>query len=168
MSRARADDRRRSIDVAVTGSRDTDRRGPETIANQFAAFLGPFVGSGARFVLGGAAGIDTLALAWLAGAGARCIVAVPVAVADQPVSAQEAIQAAIEAAAIERVVELAHPDGIGLPGWDARNRWLVDHSAAVVGFPASVEPDASGTWDTLRYAARRGRATLVIPPDWTG
>ena len=93
MSSTPADKPHGVIDVAVTGSRDTDRRGPDTIEHQLDALLGPFVGSGARFVLGGAAGIDTLALTWLAAAGARCIVAVPVAVVDQPVSAQHAIHA---------------------------------------------------------------------------
>jgi predicted Rossmann fold nucleotide-binding protein DprA/Smf involved in DNA uptake len=154
--------------VAVTGSRDVSGRGSDTVAQQFATFLGPFARIGARFLLGGAAGIDTLALDWLSGAGVHCVVAVPVGVADQPAAARRSIHAALRSGAIERIVELDHPDGVGPRAWDARNRWLVEHCGVVVGFPASAEADMSGTWATLRYAVERDRATLVIPPNWRG
>lgn len=48
-----------------------------------------------------------------------------------------------------------------------RNRAIVDASAVLIGCPTKPEKDAprSGTWATIRYARRVGRAVGVIMPD---
>ncbi|TDN76200.1 hypothetical protein C8E95_5393 [Pseudonocardia autotrophica] len=59
------------------------------------------------------------------------------------------------------VVEL----GARRPGTDAfhaRNRWMVDRSDFVIGFPRGDDPQ-SGTRYTLGHAARLGLPHLVLP-----
>ena len=55
------------ISVAVTGSRELGSRTREDVIGAFSTFLLPFARLGARWVLGGAAGIDTMVLDWLTG-----------------------------------------------------------------------------------------------------
>lgn len=156
------------ISIAVTGSRELGPRIEEDLVGAFNAFLLPFARLGARWVLGGAAGIDTMVLHWLTeldhpGSG---MVVVPVTVADQPREAQLSIQAARDHGRQIKVIELCHPFGVGPAAWTARNMFMVDQSQLVIGFPATDLPDQSGTWETLEYARRRQRALLTVPPSW--
>lgn len=57
------------ISVAVTGSRELGLRTREDVIGAFDTFLLPFARLGARWVLGGAAGIDTVELCHPAGVG---------------------------------------------------------------------------------------------------
>ena len=50
--------------VAITGTRDTGHRSLDDYVALFAAYLAPFADG--HFYIGGARGIDTLTLAWLA------------------------------------------------------------------------------------------------------
>lgn len=150
--------------IAVTGSRDTGGRNEAEFENLLAAYLGPFADADSHWQLGGASGIDTLALSWLLRHSvSHLTVAVPVRLADQPADARAPVENARAIGRLDQLVELAHPEGRGEAAYEIRNRWLVDHSALVVGFPLTSEPDGSGTWQTLQYAARRKLPRLVIP-----
>lgn len=151
------------LTVAVTGTRAVPDATPNTVQAALADHLGPFCAQDTTWLLGGAAGIDTLALAWLADQSARgrIVVAVPVTVAAQPAAAAAAIRAAEVAGRLDELVELNHPDGLGAAAYTARNRWLVDRADVVVGFPLTPTDDGSGTWETLRYA-RAGRRPIVV------
>ena len=157
-----------AMSIAVTGSRDLGSRSEADVIGAFESFLLPFARAGVRWILGGAAGIDTMALDWLTGLdhpGGRLVV-VPVTVADQPREAQLAIEEAQGHGAPVEVIELCHPSGSGPAAWTARNQFMVDHCQLVIGFPASDLPDQSGTWETLEYARRCRRALLTVPSSW--
>lgn len=150
--------------IAVTGSRDTGGRSEAEFESLLAAYLGPFADADSSWQLGGASGIDTLALSWLLRHSvSRLTVAVPVRLADQPADAREQVENARAADRLDQLVELAHPEGRGEASYELRNRWLVDHSSLVVGFPLTSEPDGSGTWQTLQYAAHRKLPRLIVP-----
>jgi predicted Rossmann fold nucleotide-binding protein DprA/Smf involved in DNA uptake len=149
--------------IAITGTRTPSAADGE-LDCRFARFLGPFDGSGSTWLLGGAAGIDTLALGWLAEHGQGALhVAVPVTAADQPEEAGHVIRQAEGAGRLAQLSELRHPAGIGNDAFTARNRWLVEHSDFVIGFPATATEDGSGTWETLDFARSLGRPFLVVP-----
>lgn len=147
--------------MTITGTRSTGHREPAYCRSLFETFIAPFARAGTRFHLGGAAGIDSLALLWLADdSEAELVVAVPAKIADQPADARHAIEAARAAGRLTEVVEL---DGeIGTPGYHARNRWMVDRSEFVIGFPRQGAA-GGGTWYTLDYAASQGKPRLVVP-----
>jgi len=156
------------MSIAITGSRDLGPRTQADIIDAFESVLLPFARTRARWILGGAAGVDTMALDWLTrlenpGSG---LVVVPTTVADQPREAQLSIQAARHRGVRVEVIELCHPSGPGPASWTARNEFMVDHSELVIGFPATDLPDQSGTWETLEYARRRRRALLTVPSSW--
>lgn len=149
--------------VAVTGTRAVPDTAPEIVRAAVAAHLAPFCAPDTTWLLGGAAGIDTLALTWLAEQPdrGRIVVAVPVTVPAQPAVAVQAIDAAGRAGRLAELVELNHPEGLGTAAYTARNRWLVDRADLVVGFPLLPTDDGSGTWETMRYARAAGRSVVV-------
>jgi hypothetical protein len=157
---------RKGLTIAVTGTRQVEGR-LDVLGELFEHVLTPFAQTGAadrHWLLGGAAGIDTLALRFLAARDSGGLtVAVPVRCADQPADARAAIRQASAAGRLERVVELAHAEGVGPAAFTARNFWLVEHADLVVGFPLSAKNDGSGTWETLGYAAELGKPYLVAP-----
>ncbi len=159
-------DRTKGLTIAITGTRRVESR-QETLDELFTDVLTPFAQASSPdrgWLLGGAAGIDTLALHFLAGFDSgRLTVAVPVRCADQPAHAQAAIEQARAAGRVERIVELGHPEGIGQAAFTARNLWLVEHCDLVIGFPLSGKDDGSGTWETLEHAAELGKPYLVAP-----
>lgn len=156
------------MSVAITGSRELGARREADVIGAFNALALPFARTGMRWVLGGAAGIDTMALEWLAGLDrpGEALVAVPVTVADQPREARLSIHKARERGLPVTIAELRHPSGVGPDAWTARNMFMVEESQVVIGFPATDVPDQSGTWETLEYARRRRRALLIVPPSW--
>ncbi|MCG8417677.1 MAG: hypothetical protein MJE77_06995 [Proteobacteria bacterium] len=148
---------------AITGTRKAEVRTETELEALFRRFVGPFADPAAHAYLGGAAGIDTLALSWLARNTESLItVAVPVRVAEQPRPAQVEIAAAARAGRLHELVELGHPAGLGDAAYNARNRWLVDRAELLIGFPLTTEDDGSGTWYTLGYAARQGIPRLIV------
>jgi hypothetical protein len=156
--------RKTGLTIAITGTRQVESR-EEILDELFERVLTPFaqaLSPDRGWLLGGAAGVDTLALRFLAGFDSgRLTVAVPVRTTDQPADAQSAIKRAQAAGRIDRVVELGHTDGIGQSAFTARNFWLVEHSDLVIGFPLSATDDGSGTWETLNYAAELGKPYLA-------
>ncbi|WP_067491987.1 hypothetical protein [Actinomadura hibisca] len=148
--------------VTITGTRSTGHRDPAEYRDVFTEYVGPWALPGVRFYLGGASGIDTLAILWLAEATPVDVtVAVPARLVDQPADAQHAIALARESGRVE-VVELGGE--IKSTGFHARNRWMVDRSEFVIGFPLAGTADStSGTHYTLRYGAEKDKPQLVVP-----
>jgi hypothetical protein len=148
--------------VTITGSRRTGHRQPTEYALLFDAYLRPFAGEGSHFYIGGALGIDTLALDWLAEhSPAALTVVVPCTLADQPEQARQTVLSATRRAERMRLVELGASER-GTEAYHARNRWMVDRSDLVIGFPQGNNP-SSGTWYTIRYGAERAIPRLIVP-----
>lgn len=148
--------------VTITGSRYTGHRAAAEYQLLFDAYLRPFAGKGSHFYVGGAAGIDTLALDWLAEhTPAALTVVVPCTLADQPESARQTVLSATRSAQRMSLVELGAPR-LGAEAYHARNRWMVDRSNLVIGFPRGENP-RSGTWYTIHYGAEQARPRLIVP-----
>ncbi|MFE9410810.1 hypothetical protein ACFYN0_18775 [Streptomyces sp. NPDC006704] len=144
--------------MAITGTRATEHRPRCDYGALFVTYLAPFADG--HFYLGGARGIDSLALAWLAeNTDARLTVVVPGTVAQQPAEACRAI--ALAGRRIGDIVELGAAE-LGRAAYHARNRWMVDHASLTIGFPHSIAP-STGTWQTLDYTAEQGKPRLVVP-----
>jgi hypothetical protein len=145
--------------VAITGTRSTGRRRLDEYAELFACYLGPFA-TDALFYLGGAKGIDSLGLLWLAGnTDARVVIVVPGTIDQQPAEARQAIARTRDR--ITEIVELKAAE-LRSAAYHARNRWMVDRSSMTIGFPHSGEP-SSGTWQTLNYTSDMGKPRLIVP-----
>lgn len=148
--------------VTISGTRSIGDVAVVSLAEAFNAYLQPFATPDTHFHLGGATGIDTAALDWLAEhTQAVLTVAVPCTVTDQPVGASEAIMRWRRRGRLAKIVELEAPK-LSTPAYHARNRWMVDRSDFVIGFPRGTEP-TSGTWYTVNYAAEQGKPRLVVP-----
>lgn len=117
----------------------------------------------ARFWLGGASGIDTHMLHWLADHTiAKIKVVVPNTVADQPADARAEIERCAERGRVEEIIELKA--GRAPHCNHVRNRYLVDHAEFVIGFPLrTAAPDNrfGGTWSTLAYADDQDKPHMV-------
>ena len=147
--------------VTITGTRSITQTEGQ-LAGLFDDYLRPFADPDATFYLGGAAGIDTSALDWLAEhTGVALTVVVPCTVDDQPATAGEAIRQWQRGGRLAEVVEL-RADKLGTSAYHARNRWMVDRSGFVISFPHGTDP-TSGTWYTVNYAAEQGKPRLVVP-----
>jgi len=148
--------------VTITGTRSIDEETESRLHGLFDDYLQPFADPDAHFYLGGAAGLDTAALDWLAEQTQAVVtVVVPCTVANQPATAADAIVRWNLRERLAEVVEL-QADRLGTSAYHARNRWMVDRSGFVIGFPRGTEP-ASGTWYTVNYAADQGKPRLVVP-----
>lgn len=148
--------------VTITGSRHTAHRDPAEYRLLFDAYLRPFAGEGSHFYVGGAAGIDTLALDWLTEhTPVALTVVVPCTLADQPEQARQTVLSAVRHAERVSLVELGAPK-LGTEAYHARNRWMVDRSDLVIGFPRG-DNSGSGTWYTIHYGAEQGRPRLIVP-----
>ncbi|MGY0061603.1 hypothetical protein ACWY4P_34555 [Streptomyces sp. LZ34] len=147
--------------VAITGTRSTAHRDPADYAELFAGYLRPFADPEARFHIGGAKGIDSLSLRWLAeNTEAQITIVVPGTVQQQPAEARQAITRSRDR--ITEIVELRAGE-LGSAAFHARNRWMVDRSDMVIGFPLAGPQGASGTWQTLNYGAEQGKPRLIVP-----
>ncbi|QOV41086.1 hypothetical protein IM697_10090 [Streptomyces ferrugineus] len=145
--------------MAITGTRNTGHRSLNEYARLFAGYLGPFA-NGAHFYIGGAKGIDSLSLLWLAGSTTADItIVVPGTVDQQPAVAEQAVT--LTRGRIKKIVELRASE-LKPPAYHARNRWMVDHAGMTIGFPHGDEP-SSGTWQTLNYTAGQGKPRLIVP-----
>ncbi len=149
--------------VAITGTRSIGDAHVDELAEAFEAYLRPFSDSTAHFYVGGASGVDTAALVWLAkNSTAALTVVVPCRIVDQPSGSAEVIERLRGEDRLAGVVEMG-ATLLGKPAYHARNRWMVDHSDLVIGFPRGDESAGGGTWYTLNYAAEQGKVRLVVP-----
>lgn len=148
--------------VTITGTRSIGESGWERVDSLFEAYLRPFADADTRFHVGGAVGIDTAALTWLREwtTSELCVV-VPCTVSDQPAEAVESIEAGRRSGRLADIVEL-RAEAIGTSAYHARNRWMVDHSELVIGFPRGTN-QTRGTWYTLNYAAEQDKPRLIVP-----
>lgn len=147
-------------DITVTGTRSIAAADSESLSILFCDYLRPF--AAAHFYIGGAAGIDTAVLNWLAEHTSEPLtVVVPGTVADQPEAASLAIESWRRRNRLTGVTELAAPV-LNATSYHARNRYMVDRSDFVIGFPRGTN-EASGTWYTLGYASDQGKPRLVVP-----
>ncbi|MER5257413.1 hypothetical protein [Streptomyces sp. NPDC002855] len=145
--------------IAITGTRSTGHRSLDEYAALFGEYLAPF-GANAHFYIGGAKGIDSLSLLWLAGnSDAQITVVTPGTIDQQPAEARQAIVRCRDR--IKEVVELRAVE-LTSAAYHARNRWMVDHAQMTIGFPHHSEP-SSGTWQTLNYSADKGKPRLIVP-----
>ncbi|MBA9002119.1 hypothetical protein [Thermomonospora cellulosilytica] len=148
--------------VTITGSRSTGHRREEEYGALFATYVRPFALPGVRFYLGGAIGIDSLALGWLAReTDVRLSVVVPVRLADQPPEARGVVADMRSRGRLDELVELGGRSGT--EGYHARNRWMVDRSDFVIGFPRADVQEGGGTGYTLDYAASQYKPRLIVP-----
>ncbi|MFP5070159.1 hypothetical protein ACLFMI_10895 [Pseudonocardia nantongensis] len=149
--------------VAITGTRSIGDAPVDELAEVFAAYLRPFADSTAHFYVGGASGVDTAALQWLArNSEAALTVVVPCRIVDQPVGPAEVIESLRGEERLADVVEMG-ATLLGKDAYHARNRWMVDHCGLVIGFPRGDESAGGGTWYTLNYATEQRKARLVVP-----
>ncbi|MFF7654425.1 hypothetical protein ACFZCY_32115 [Streptomyces sp. NPDC007983] len=147
--------------VTITGTRSTGHRDLDSYAELFTRYLAPFADAETRFYIGGAKGIDSLSLLWLAeNTHAQITIVVPGTIRQQPAEAQEAI--ARSRGRITEIVELQAAE-LNSPAFHARNRWMVDHSDMVIGFPLIGPQGTAGTWQTLNHGAKQGKPHLIVP-----
>ena len=149
--------------VAITGTRSIGDAPVDKLAEVFESYLRPFATPTAHFYVGGASGVDTAAVQWLAtNSEAALTVVVPCRIVDQPAGSFEVIDRLRGEERLADVVEMG-ATLLGKAAYHARNRWMVDHSGLVIGFPRGDESVGGGTWYTLNYAAEQGKARLVVP-----
>jgi hypothetical protein len=149
--------------ITVSGARVTNRRFAAANDELFAQYLAPFAAEHTQFYVGGAVGIDSLALRWLAEKSQAIVtVVVPATVAEQPDNAQDEILAATRLGRLSEIIELRHPRFPEAEAYHARNRWMVDHSAFLIAFPHGTNSE-SGTWQTIYYAAASAKPRLIVP-----
>lgn len=148
--------------VTVTGSRSTHHRKAAEYGRLFGSYLQPFADRDTHVYIGGAPGIDTLALDWLVErSSAALTVVVPCTLADQPDDARAAVLKTSSRAQRISLVELCAVQ-LDEDAYHARNRWMVDRSDLVIGFPHGDDP-RSGTWYTIRYGAEQAKPRLIVP-----
>ena len=132
----------------------------------FDEYLAPFLGDATLIYMGGAIGIDSLALAWLADNHfeSEVVVVVPHALRDQPADAQLAIQNARSKGLDVTIVELKYPrpSHPHREVFRKREMWMVERSDFVVAFPHGEDP-LSGTRYTVSIADRLGKPFLMVP-----
>ncbi len=149
--------------VTISGTRATSHHPGSWFTALFVRFVEPFIGSDTHVYVGGAPGIDTLALRWLIElARAQITVVVPARLADQPIEARDAVVGALRDERLTNLVELRHPRFPAAEAYHARNRWMVDRSEFLIAFPLS-DGGASGTGQTIEYAATKRLPHLVVP-----
>lgn len=149
------------LNTTITGTRETEHHEITWYTELFTRYLRPFADSGTHFYIGGAQGIDSLTLLWLAGnSEGKITIVTPGMVAQQPAKARQAISRCRER--IDHIVELGAAE-LRAPAYHARNRWMVDRSDIVIGFPLEGLADGSGTWQTINYGAQQGKPRLIVP-----
>jgi|SRR5580658_2461388 hypothetical protein len=147
--------------VTITGTRSTGHRNLDDYPALFGIYVGPFALPETRFYLGGAVGIDSMALRWLAQeTSATLHVVAPGRLEDQPTVARQAV-AMVRADG--RLAELTELEGsLDASGYQARNQWMTDRSNLVIGFPLPGRTGGGTAW-TLEYAGSLGLPRVIVP-----
>lgn len=137
--------------IAIAGSRDV---GSETARLLFEQHLSPLLYQSRTWLLGGARGIDQLAIEWLLERNETCWLVIPYTMASQPKWMQPLFEQA------DRVVELQLPRRKSACAF--RNRYMVDLCGIVIGFRSGK---GTGTLPILKYALRQQKEVHAIPID---
>lgn len=149
--------------ITITGSRATLHRDSAEYHEMFAEYLAPFAREGTLFYIGGAIGIDTETLLWLADtAPSSIIVVVPDTAENQPAAARRAIASTRLRGRLTELIELHDDRHPSIASYRFRNRWMVDHSEFVIAFPRGQDL-TRGPWYTTNYAAEQGKPRLIVP-----
>lgn len=149
--------------ITITGTRTVTDIEHARVDTLFCDHLRPFAGTDAHFYVGGASGIDTLALGWLARHALSSItVVVPCTLDQQPPDAADEVARWHDRGRLSGVVELG-ADALTTASYHARNRWMVDRSQLVIAFPRDLTP-VGGTWYTADYGRTRGLGILIAAP----
>ncbi|WP_078894105.1 hypothetical protein [Streptomyces sp. CT34] len=150
-----------ALSITITGTRSTECHELTWYTDLFACYLRPFANDDAHFHIGGAKGIDSLSLLWLANNAQSAItIVVPGTIDQQPAEAQEAVSQCRDR--ITNVIELRASE-LRTPTYHARNKYMVDRSNMVIGFPLGEGDSTSGTWQTINHAAAGGKPRLIVP-----
>lgn len=146
--------------IAITSAREGTVSGDTLNAN-----LLPFAVAPAHFLIGGARGLDTDILLWLAKCSMSTItVVVPWTVEEQPYSSKLAINQLLDLNRIQ--VNELRSSSPSPAAYHNRNKYMVDRSSLVIGFPIHGNWESSrGTWSTLDYAKKQKRPRLIVPVD---
>lgn len=148
--------------ITISGARSTSHLPNSAYDDLFDQYVKPFTSPNIRFYVGGATGIDTLALRWLVENGASQItVAVPCTLTDQPPDVQAAVMEALKTRDGAELVELRRSPQPNADAYHYRNRWMVDRSELLIAFPYGDHE--GGTQYTIDYARTVNRARLVVP-----
>ncbi len=142
-----APDFQRELTIAITGHREYPDRS--------ALFRGLDRFRAREYIFGGARGVDSDALQYIAGQQPRSIrtVVVPNRLTDQPISTQ-----VITKRYASRVIELKNA---GADRYMIRNRFMVDRSTRVSAFYDFR--GRGGTYNTIEYARNIGRPVTINP-----
>jgi hypothetical protein len=149
--------------ITISGARSTSHLPNSAYVDLFDQYIEPFTSPSIRFYLGGATGIDTLALRWLVeNSMPQITVAVPCTLDDQPPDAQAAVMEALKSSDGTELVELRRSPRPDTDVYHYRNRWMVDRSELLIAFPHG-DHEGSGTQYTIEYARTLNKARLVVP-----
>lgn len=149
--------------VTISGTRKTRSINPRDLAIVFRAATYVFDEDDTTWYVGGATGIDTLFLDWMIVRLQGFIhIVIPTKLEDQPRDAQRAIRNALSQ--LPRDVMLTELNSkAGSPEkYYVRNRFMVDRSQMLLGFPHETEL-SSGTGYTINYAATIGVPRMIWP-----
>lgn len=150
-----------NMKITLTGPRRTDGVSESDFWHNFGTYLEPFNHPWSEWFVGGAAGLDTIALRWLwQNAQGHVAIVVPNELRHQPDEAQEEIRTALSRRSAFELMELRHPEIRRAPAYHARNHYMVDRSGLVIGFPHRSQP-SRGTLATLKYAEDHGKDRIV-------
>jgi hypothetical protein len=151
--------------VTITGTRDTNGIRKMALRTLFFSVAKPFDSSLTTWYVGGAKGIDTEFLEWVVdNTMGRVHIVVPDIVKTQPLAARIVIEKALESDHLTAKVSLTElAGGQNANSYHARNRYMVDRSQAIIGFPHATQP-SRGTYYTLRYAEQSRNLPRFIWP----
>ncbi len=133
--------------IAITGNRD--------YADPGALYRGLDRIGARQYYFGGARGIDTDALSYIAKTQPEAIrtVVVPNTLADQPVAAREAIR--------QHATNIIELKNSGPNRYQLRNQYIVNKAEKTVGF--YNYSGRGGTYQTINYARSQGKLLEVNP-----
>jgi predicted Rossmann fold nucleotide-binding protein DprA/Smf involved in DNA uptake len=151
------------LHVTISGTRATHESYEGAYYAAFKVSLLPLAMGGAKFHVGGARGIDHLALGYLMelGKASNVTIVVPGRLEQQPHEVKPRLYQAISEGAL--LIQLQAIDFPSAPAYHARNRWMLNRSEYLAAYPLVGEDRKGGTWTTINEAMRRDMPRTVVP-----
>lgn len=151
------------MNVTISGTRSTHDRHEVSYYDAFRVSLLPLAMGDAKFLVGGAIGMDYRALGYLLelGKAHNVTIVVPATLERQPEQVKGRLYDAISQGA--RIVELHAPDFPSGRAYHARNRWMLNRSAFGLFYPQLDQPHKGGTWELMEVAIEKDMPRTVIP-----